>query len=825
MCVISVLSWQSQAKADTPPDEKPKRKLSEIAAINAELDKLRAEGQAALERGDYSAMSKTYSILSQSPDARYMDVVWLGHSRHIVGKWKEASGAFQRAIELADARLKTLDQLTGPEFEDDSDNENEVKSRPVRDWQLERDRERERIQADWPLLVQLAGRMQWMQLDNAGAAVKTLSRGLRFAPEAESLDKLTAAAAAALENPPTRPHPLWFKLMMPIATQRELALAYETLGDMHAAADCWSRVHLCHLAYEVGMARVDADHLVDIMSRIPAEKRRPWHELVLKNPGTLRAPKPQAFDYQEQLTQDARNPFQVAARLDGFQMTKLGPSRASLAKLPDGRWIMAYTGGDEFQARIFLSTSIDGKTWSDPWEFAHNNIFPTRNPSLIVDDDGLLWMLCSSKRLDLKQFSSGEYRLWLCSSRDGRTWSGLRPIKTSFQFSGQYQQTAHITRDRNGKFWVVSAKEIGSADSPAALSELQPLKLAEVDSKRFIEDMHVTFDDDNRCHLVFSASGIYHTSSRNMVDWTPAEQIAGVPNHAIHYPQSFTAGDRIFTIYDDNRGWLRPGTIDGDRVAWSDPVQIGLPLGGSLLARDGDQVLLPTGPIGNGAAPVVLAGPIQQLVKLAGQQDGAIEAASDNAASTLRITGRVLDAETGQPIEKCRMVPTSVHRDDATDVTWQTQYMKEFTDGRYLYETERPWSKTRLRIEADGYRPASTGVVNKGESVELDVKLVREIFAGLVRLPNGQPAANAQVALASWTNEVYVESSKLSYSGHGAKLRQIVETDEQGRFVMPSEIDPWVVVVAHEAGYAEVASANQSLARKTPVGQDSVDDP
>ena len=107
----------------------------------------------------------------------------------------------------------------------------------------------------------------------------------------------------------------------------------------------------------------------------------------------------------------------------------------------------------------------------------------------------------------------------------------------------------------------------------------------------------------------------------------------------------------------------------------------------------------------------------------------------------------------------------------------------------------------------------------------MDVKLDRQIFAGVVQLPDGRPAAKAQLALASWTNEIKVQSSKLSYGGHGEKLRKIVETDEQGRFVMPAEADPWVVVVAHEAGYAEVASTNQSLARKTPVGQELADIP
>ncbi|MBC7819310.1 MAG: M48 family metalloprotease, partial [Planctomycetaceae bacterium] len=190
----------------------------------------------------------------------------------------------------------------------------------------------------------------------------------------------------------------------------------------------------------------------------------------------------------------------------------------------------------------------------------------------------------------------------------------------------------------------------------------------------------------------------------------------------------------------------------------------------------------------------------------------------------LRITGRVLDAETGKPIAKCRMVPTNVYRDDSKQITWQTQYLKEFTDERFVYETDRPWDKTKLRIEADGYQPATTRAVSKGEVVELDVKLVRKILAGVVRLPNGQPAAKAQLALASWTNEISVAANKLSYSGHGAKLRTVVETDEQGRFVMPAEVDPCVVVVAHEAGYAEVANAERSLARKSPVGQDEAED-
>jgi RNA polymerase sigma factor (sigma-70 family) len=176
-------------------------------------------------------------------------------------------------------------------------------------------------------------------------------------------------------------------------------------------------------------------------------------------------------------------------------------------------------------------------------------------------------------------------------------------------------------------------------------------------------------------------------------------------------------------------------------------------------------------------------------------------------APAFRISGHVFDAGTGQPIAKCRVVPALFDFDDPNRITWQSQYLKEFTDGRFLYETDRPWNKTRLRIEADGYRPAMTRAVGKAEqSVAIDVRLERGAFTGVVLLPNGQPAAKARVAIASHTNEVTVTSGALSYTGHGKALRKVVEADEQGRFTLPAEIDPSVVVAAHESGYAEVAA-------------------
>jgi hypothetical protein len=189
------------------------------------------------------------------------------------------------------------------------------------------------------------------------------------------------------------------------------------------------------------------------------------------------------------------------------------------------------------------------------------------------------------------------------------------------------------------------------------------------------------------------------------------------------------------------------------------------------------------------------------------------------AKPAMRITGRVIDAESGRPIANCRMIPASVYRDDSDTITWQSQYLKNFTDGRYLYETDRPRQKMKLRIEADGYRPAITRVVNKSEkSVELDVKLVRETYRGVVRMPNGQPAVNAQLAIATWTNEIKVQSSKLTYFGHASRLRKVVESDALGRFELPAEIDTSVLVVAHKSGYAEVRTVEPSATEKAREG-------
>ena len=67
-----------------------------------------------------------------------------------------------------------------------------------------------------------------------------------------------------------------------------------------------------------------------------------------------------------------------------------------------------------------------------------------------------------------------------------------------------------------------------------------------------------------------------------------------------------------------------------------------------------------------------------------------------------------------------------------------------------------------------------------------------------------------------------VEGGKLRYSGHGQQLGKLGTTAGDGAFRLPSEVDPWVLVVAHDSGYAEVTAAEfakSSTVRLKPWGR------
>ncbi|MCH5377752.1 MAG: hypothetical protein JJ992_27665, partial [Planctomycetes bacterium] len=195
--------------------------------------------QAAFWSGRYDQLQQCLEAVGDTTDWRKRE--WLGHARQLAGDWAGAVQAYQEAIDLL-----------GKEYARVSDR-------------------RERLVKAWPILVLLTGRAQLDALNEPAVAIETLKSGLRFVRAADRPVPLLAAEAVKYTDGLSSPHSnrkgtgqLWTQLMYPLATQRQLAVAYERTGDVAAAIECWTRVRLYALAYRAAMAETDPQHLAEL---------------------------------------------------------------------------------------------------------------------------------------------------------------------------------------------------------------------------------------------------------------------------------------------------------------------------------------------------------------------------------------------------------------------------------------------------------------------------------------------------------------------------------------------------------------------------------
>ena len=586
--------------------------------IDEEAVRLRGVGQKFFPLADYVSMPAAYAELCDRTSATIDDHLWYGHVHQLARNWPAAVRAYHEALIKLDVQIAATEIKLKP-LEEQVKLDESIKFQRGNPY-LSLKRDQEQLPKRWPDLVLLIGHLELVELKNPAAAAKTLSRGLRFAQElAVSLAELLAKAEAAAKGKPDYLRGMQF--IDPLETQRFFAMAQEQLNQPAAALDTWSRVRLGKLVYPSSYATTEPAHLKELASKLPQDSLQPHHRFVLKTPDREPLKPREAKDF---LKVGPANPFK-ATPIPGVELTKIGPSANSLVQLPDGRLLMAFASGDQHHIGIKLSSSTNGTEWDAPWEFAHNNVFDTRAPSLLVDDDGGIWMLCLSKRLTTERFASGPYELWLTHSRDGRDWSPLRSLQMRSESdppriaTAQYQELAQLTRLPDRRFGVFHAGHFGAATSPGLLTTLSQLSLP-IDKEQNVNNPHATFDSDGRCHLVFDdfGRGLYYTRSNDLREWSPLQKL-GVPekNSSISRPQLLLADGRVALIHERNSGtWLQRGTIAANGLQLGEATQVTdhlMPLNGSRLLRVGDRVLIPAG-----TPPYIshlLSAPIAELVK------------------------------------------------------------------------------------------------------------------------------------------------------------------------------------------------------------------
>jgi hypothetical protein len=201
--------------------------------------------------------------------------------------------------------------------------------------------------------------------------------------------------------------------------------------------------------------------------------------------------------------------------------------------------------------------------------------------------------------------------------------------------------------------------------------------------------------------------------------------------------------------------------------------------------------------------------PVKLQVGLQGYAYQELEIAGGSAERTVvlkgdhRITGRVTDTKTGEPIPSFTVIPLNVFRKD-----WRSAergHAVACKNGRLDYLADRTDIPLRLRVEAPGYRTQDGPEFRVGDDSPRtqDFRLQpSQPITGLVRDATGKPAAKAEVLLATPTENIDLQQEGDNH---------VRFTDAAGRFSFPDPGEPFVVVAQSDAGFAlaEFATGHQ----------------
>ncbi len=187
--------------------------------------------------------------------------------------------------------------------------------------------------------------------------------------------------------------------------------------------------------------------------------------------------------------------------------------------------------------------------------------------------------------------------------------------------------------------------------------------------------------------------------------------------------------------------------------------------------------------------------------------------AEDESSTTeYVVAGRVVDAETGEPVKLFRVLPgvpfRSWRAEDETLAVWQPHLVREMKDGVLSWPRKRGYEKFCLRIEAEGYQPAtSPWTGRKQPQITPEIRLQRaKYIKGVVLNSDGRAAAGATMSVSLPNSPVRLDGCRFQRQEEAPeslsdwwRIPRMMKCDEQGRFEIPIETDPTAVLcMVHE---------------------------
>ncbi len=166
----------------------------------------------------------------------------------------------------------------------------------------------------------------------------------------------------------------------------------------------------------------------------------------------------------------------------------------------------------------------------------------------------------------------------------------------------------------------------------------------------------------------------------------------------------------------------------------------------------------------------------------------------------LKIAGTVVDAETGEAVDKFKVVP-GIDWDEARPTHWEYHAGQEHRAGTFETTFSYPRFGHRVRIDADGYAPfVSERFTGEGGGQKIAVKLrAAPNIEGVVVDAKGQPVEGVEVYVATAAQFPHIQNGKCQRHTR----MPMSKTDASGRYALPPQIDAFILVAVHEqAGYA-----------------------
>ena len=174
-------------------------------------------------------------------------------------------------------------------------------------------------------------------------------------------------------------------------------------------------------------------------------------------------------------------------------------------------------------------------------------------------------------------------------------------------------------------------------------------------------------------------------------------------------------------------------------------------------------------------------------------------------APQLYVSGKVTDAETGEPIKKFRVIPglEEQSRNLAPDQGFEAK------DGTYrLKHFKQSYNVNFVRIEADGYDAAESRDIKPDEGeVVVDFKLKRGTnIVSKILTPAGKPAVGASITVGVSGSQISIENGRIDKSS--TYQSPTVESDDGGQFKFPPREKGYHLVILHDSGFAHVITGN-----------------